>query len=254
MMGLYKIRHALATWIDSEGTPQTGFRGQVVEIPDVEAQRLIPHEAIIGADEELVHPGILADLPASPSDEELLAWVTAANISEVTDMVTQRPELRVRIEATLKQVVALRGSEDTHLADVARAMQGLPPETNDDIKFGAPSAPTGGIEEIAGASSASTGSDDVDTSGEGDEDIHMAIPDGTAAGTLANDTPDVIASTTDYATLVTGSAEDVAAYIGDHPLEVNAVVAAEMANTNEQPRAAVIVAARAAAQFLPAGE
>jgi hypothetical protein len=154
-MAQHKIRHALASWTNEDGTPGTAFRGQVAEIPESEATRLRKYGAIIGPDEEVEHPGILSDLPQSPSDEELINWISAANTSEVKALVNQRPELVPRIEGALTHVKSLRAGEDMHYNEIRLALQ------------------SGGLDtdEIFLGSGSQSGHDGRDTSAVGDEDI-----------------------------------------------------------------------------------
>lgn len=242
-MAEFKIRHALASWVHN-GKSHTAFRGQVAEIPDDEAERLLSHNAIIPAADELMRPGIIQDLPASPSDEELIAWLSEANPSEVVMLIADRPEFRPRIEAAVENVALAKGYEAQHLEDVRRAMEGVAPvqhsENNDDIVLDVPGAPTGGQGDMVGGST-STGADTTDTSGDpGDDDIVVNTPDANATGT---------SSAVDYAALVTGPADGVAGYISTHPEEANAVLEAENAATDNQPRSAIVLAHRSASGF-----
>lgn len=260
-MALYKIRHALANWTNDDGTPGMAFRGQVADIPDKEASRLKKHFALIGADEEVEHPGILSDLPVSPSDEEILNWITNANASEVRALINKRPELKPRVEGALTNVKAARSYEDQHLNDIRLAIQGdgLGPDGTD----------------VLGARS---GFDSTDTSAEGNEDIVVtpsatppvdgvtslnpagpstAPPDpssgvqGPETNTElkdANGNPDTLPPL-DHGVLVQGTAGDVANYIGAHPDQAAAILEAETIQTQGSPRAEVVNAVRAANSF-----
>ena len=159
----------------------------------------------------------------------------------MAQLIATRPELRPRIEGAVTNVDEARGAEAVHMEEVRRALDGLPPrgDGDDDIKFDIPGRPTGGIEDIAGESGASTGSDTVDTSHEGDDDIVVDIPNAQSTSSVP----------VDYVALVKGSADEVSGYISEHPSEADAVLAAEAAGTGGAPRAAVVLAARAAAEF-----
>lgn len=253
-MALYKVRHALASWTNLDGTPGMGFRTQTVEIPDEEAKRLKSHFAIIGPDEEVEHPGILQDLPQSPSDEEILNWVTNANVSEVKALISQRPELTPRIEGALSNVHTARAYEDSHLNDVRLAIQsgGLKAD-DDDITLG--STRTGRDPELR------------DTSDDGDNSDITVITSTNPAG--ASTVPPEVAGTTeedntklkdangnpdslpamDHGVLVQGSAPDVANYIAAHPDQAAAILDAETAHTQGSPRSEVVNAVRAASDF-----
>jgi len=253
---MYKIRHALASWMDEKDVAHTAFRGQVVDVtPDTEAKRLLGYNAIIGAGDELVRPGVIQDLSASPSDEELLAWITAANHVEITDLLSTRQELRPRIEAALVNVNVARAYEQQHLEDVRRIVEGVAPVKPDEDS----DAPTGGFtDDIGGTSSAGpTGADYTDTSHEGADDIILDPP----ARVNADGNPDNVETNTpleqptggpgdvDYAALVQGPADGVAGYISTHPDEAENVLAAETKNTDNAPRAAIVLAARSATSF-----
>lgn len=253
-MALYKIRHALASWTNTDGTPGMAFRTQTAEIPDAEAKRLKEYFAIIGPDEEVEHPGILQDLPQSPSDEEILNWIANANASEVRALASTRPELVPRIEGALTSVKTARAYEDEHLNEIRMAMQpgGLSPDGTD----------------ILGSAGA-TGRDTTDTSATGDEDIVMPDPalgpagagiepPGGGAGVGgpetntelkdANGNPDSLPPV-DHSVLVQGTGQDVANYIGAHPEQAASILAAEEAHTEGSPRVEVVNAVRAATGF-----
>lgn len=256
-MAKYKVRHALASWTNTDGTPGTAFRGQVAEIPDSEAKRLKVHFALIGPDEEVEHPGILQDIPSSPSDEELLNWIANANPSEVRALIAKRPELTPRIEGTLLSVKSLRAQEDTHYNDIRLAIQqgGLKPDD-----------PTG----ILGSAGA-TGRDVADTSGDDDNgDIILATGDkgsasiapvdssggvqGPEANTElkdANGIPDggQTLPPVDHSVLVEGSEQDVANFIAAHPEQAADILEAETVHSEGSPRTGIVNAVRAATGF-----
>jgi hypothetical protein len=251
-MALYKIRHAIAAWTHEDGTPGQGFRNQVVEIPDNEAERLKNHFAIIGPDEEVEHPGILQDLPTSPSDEEILGWISNANASEVRALIATRPELAPRVEGALTSVKAARAYEDQHLNDIRLAIQ------------------RGGLktDEIMLGSGAVSGHDTTDTSGDSDDsDIIVTSLNPAGASTEppaggagvqggepntglkdANGNPDGLPPV-DHAVLVQGTGQDVANYVGAHPEQAAAILEAETVHTEGSPRAEVVKAVRAASGF-----
>lgn len=252
-MALHKIRHALASWTNADGTPGMAFRGQTAEIPDTEAARLKKFFAIIGPDEEVEHPGILQDLPQSPSDEELLNWITNANASEVRALISQRPELAPRIEGSLTHVKSLRAGEDAHYNEIRLAIQqgGLKAD-DDDLVLG---------------SGARSGHDVTDTSADGDNgDIRIksenpagasTAPPDSSAGVQGPETntglKDADGNPTlppvDHAVLVEGSEQDVANYVAAHPEEAAAILEAETVHTDGSPRVGVVNAVRTANEF-----
>jgi hypothetical protein len=240
-MAKFKVRHALLSYVDDKGVARNAFRGQVVELTDSEAQRLMPYGAITPPDQELQSPGVLMPLSASPSDEEIIGWIAAANASEVGALVTERPEMRPRVEAALISVGAYRDNENMHMEEVKRALDGAPPlkavDENGDIIMDTRAPATSGIMDINSSQSDSTGRDDTDTSGSGDNDDITILP------------PGAVVPPVDYAAIVTGSAEEVAGYISTHPTEANEVLAAEEAATSGAPRADVVLAARSAIEF-----
>ncbi len=271
-MGQYKIRHALASWVDETTGQQVGhtaFRGQIAEIPEDEATRLKAYGAIIGADEELPRPGNIAELSPSPTDEELIAWLSAANTDEVVSLVAERPELRPRIDGALENVTQAQGAEAVHLEEVRRAMAGMPPVSHDeDIIIDVKGAPTGGQTDVLGGNTPATGADDTTPNPDDvNEDIiidkgeSFAVPvdsgaldgDSVETNTPLEEAPVAPPSNVDYAALVTGPADGVASYIATHPAEADAVLAAETQATNGAPRAPIVLAARSAAQFNPSG-
>jgi hypothetical protein len=252
-MALHKVRHAMANWTNEDGTPGMAFRNQVVEIPDNEAARLKKHFALIGPDEEVEHPGILSDLPQSPSDEELLNWIENANVSEVRALTAQRPELVPRIEGALSNVYTARAYEDTHLNEVRLALQqkGLSPD------------------EISLGSSLKTGTDPSlrDTSDDGDNS-DIIMPENPSGASLeppaggagvagpetntelkdANGNPDSLPAM-NHEVLVQGTGVDVANYIAAHPEQAAAILEAETVHTEGSPRPEVVKAVRAANDF-----
>jgi hypothetical protein len=251
-MTMYKARHALVSWTDEDGTPRTMFRGQKGDIPDKEAARLKKFDAIVSVDEELQRPGVLQDLPLAPDDEELVAWLAGANATEIAEMATKRPELRPRIEGALEGIRQLRDGEDAHLEEARRAL------SPDAVKR---EGATGGIEEIEGGDDPTkmntpvhVGDDafvEVDPAGQflgGGPDGSTLNADTTReTNTPLSDTPAPM--TTDINTLVQGSVDEVAAYIGEHPDEADAVLAAEAAAHDGQPRVGVVLAQRSATEF-----
>ena len=268
-MAMYKARHALVSWTDEDGSSHTIFRGQTGDIPEGEVKRLMPHGAIVGVDEELKRPGILQQLGEAPDDEELLNWMSGANASDVAELVTVRPELRPRVESTLAAVQRDRGVDDTHLKDIYTALSRVPAgEDNTPLRGSTninddENGDTGGFSYMVGGSTPATGRD---TTAEGLDDIvlppgHEPVDpagqfatggaDGGAfdGDSVETNTPLEVPSTTDYPTLVSGSADEVASYISEHPQEANNVLEAETEATNGSPRAAVVLAARSAAQF-----
>lgn len=250
-MALFKARHALVSWTNEDGTPGTVFRGQTADIPDGEASRLKKFFAIIPPEDEVEHPGILQDLPVSPSDEEILNWISNANASEVRALISMRPELAPRVEGALTNVKAARSYEDAHLNDIRLAIQ------------------QGGLQtdEIMLGSGAKSGWDKTDTSAEGNEDIVVTSLNPSGASTApvdssagisgpetntelkdANGNPDGLPPI-DHDILVQGSTPDVINYISAHPEQASEILDAENANTNGAPRVEVVNAVRAAAGF-----
>jgi hypothetical protein len=237
-MALYKIRHALASWTNLDSTPGMAFRGQVVDIHDEEAKRLMKGNAIIGVDDELEHPGILQDLPVAPTDEELVNWIVAANVSDVKALVEERPEIAPRVEGALNHVKTMRAYEDTHLNEIRNSLQPGGAETDE---YG-----------VVLGSGAKSAHDVRDTSAIGNDDITVSVPTTSQSGFTETNTPLATAPVVppiDLLTLVQGTAQDVANYVSAHPDEAAAVLEAETVSTSGSPRADVVMAVRSATGF-----
>lgn len=101
-MAKYKVRHGLVQFIaerDGQQVHEVAFRGQVVDIPKDQAERLKEYGAIVAEDEDLARPGTMLPLPETATDEEIRTWVLGATDAEVREVAERRPMLADRIGA-----------------------------------------------------------------------------------------------------------------------------------------------------------
>lgn len=219
-MAEVKVRHALINYT-VPGTDNLGnkreldeiaLRGQVVDIPDDQAERLRALGAVVDADLDLERPGVMMALPESPTDEEVIAWVRSARREEVVALAQMRPELVDRISGAMDRVER----------DYKRQMELLGhavPEREREHDPAVTYPPSGG----GGAPIGGDG-------GSGD-------PSGLSA--------DEISELAD--SVVLGSVEEVSSYLADNPTHAQAVLDAETRHKNGKPRQGVVTAAQAAA-------
>src|SRR5688500_11259338 len=103
-----KVRHALIQYrvTGDHGAIRTemAFRGQVVELPEDEARRLLADQAVIPPDQPLDRPGMMMRLPEAPTDEEIVAWVSSATTDEIVRLARERPILAHRLQGAAEWV------------------------------------------------------------------------------------------------------------------------------------------------------
>lgn len=218
-----KVRHALVNFqvkgTDALGNDrmydEIGLRGQVIDIPDAQARKLMAVGAVIAPDAELDRVGVIMQLPESPTEEEIINWTAAATAAEIANTVAARPELapriagaRIRLEENYRRQQELLGGA----ADRSDALQGAMADAD---------APPGDPDAADG-----------DPDGDGDD------PDATIAERLGWDPDDVVKG---------GNANEVAAFIADNPEHAQLILDAEVRHTAGKPRNAVVRAAEVAA-------
>lgn len=216
-MGEYRVRHAVANYHDADGKPRSGFRDQVVEIPDgEELDRLLSYDAVVRPEQELERLGTMVSLTASPSDQELLSWVLAASQAELEELRRTRPELAQRIRDAVQTV-----KEQASRADgLTRQFADIEPPDH------------GPVDDSTGPAQVQDGT---------------APADADVDGMAAADVPPFVRPADE---VVAGNVDEVAAYLADFPSEANAILDAEARRAESkgtEPRAGVTKAAEAAA-------
>lgn len=134
-----KIRHALVAYTSAEGTSEIAFRGQIVDIPDEQVERLDELNATVDPDLDLQRPGTMMALPETASDAEIMSWVIGATNEELESLVRERPVMATRIEAAKAAVEERFDEQNLHLgglleiAEEAEAAQAAQVEADADL-------------------------------------------------------------------------------------------------------------------------
>lgn len=100
------IQHALLRYTDEHGATQLAFRGQTVQIPEDQVERLESLGTFTQeVGEEPTNNGTMTDtLTADSSDEEFQAWVRSATNDDVSALLSENPNLAERILTAETQV------------------------------------------------------------------------------------------------------------------------------------------------------
>jgi hypothetical protein len=226
-----KIRHGLAYYIDEDGHQYTAFRGQKVDVPFEEAERLKALGAAIPHDEELPMLGRITPLPNTASDEELIAWVSVATKAEVAQAIAEHPALGDRL-LNARDIVLKRLEDQNEILSgvdgVVRQGKALAKKHKAAVKRGAPTSGADG----KNAKAVIPEDDDDEEDDEDDEEDD-----------LDEDDP---------ASVVKGSTSDISAWLSNHPDQAVAVLEAEKAlalDRQREVRPSVIFAVEAAANI-----
>lgn len=287
-MGQVKVRHALIQYRvsnDANALTELAFRNQVVNLPSSEERRLREAGAVIDADAEPERPGILAPLPETASDEEVIGWVLSASETEIASTAAAQPLLAHRIAAARDHIrintrdveAALRTAshltakirEDNPL--VVNSQEGAEDAGDPDTSAGGAKG-TPGPEEaegagvnpdpnVAGAIAGVTSNDPTAGLLNTGEPVPPSStnPDGTPQNVnppdpLNTEAANEVELAAAFDRVVTQNVEKVSAFLSEHPETANGVLAAEerLAATganNGKPRQGVVKAAEAAAGF-----
>jgi hypothetical protein len=218
------IRHALVRYTVKKGERssfETAFRGQTVDIPDDQVERLDALGATVLPGVVLERPGTMSLLPHTASDSEILNWVIGATEDESNDLAAERPEMAERIAAAQATVKVRQEEQNQHL--------GGGHEPLDDA----------GKKEAAEAAEFQTALDAEAAAKEAADLIgDSSTPDGISA-----EAADAI---------VDGNAKDVIEYISENHAVAATIVEAEgrrSVSRNEPVRVSIVKAAEAAAEF-----
>lgn len=215
-----KVRHALVNYTvpgkDNRGNDreldEIALRGQIVDIPRDQVDRLKTLGAVVAPDVDLERPGVMMALPESPTDEEILAWVRSARREEVVALAQGRPEL----------VDRLSGAMDRVERDYARQMELLGHAVPDRRPVAGEPAPAPTVPPVP-----PTPPNPNDPAALGNPDGH--VYDGPAA-----------------AEVVKGSVEQVAEHLAEYPDQAQAILDAENVHTKGKARNGVLAAVQAA--------
>lgn len=106
------IRHKVVTFTDADKNNQVATRGQTVDIPAKEIERLEPLGAFTPEDETGEPPapptGSQVDAVTGDStDAELSAFVANATVDEVSDTLAKNPDLAERVLAAETDIARL---------------------------------------------------------------------------------------------------------------------------------------------------
>lgn len=238
-----KIRHATVQYFtqkDENGRPrnyETAFRGQIVDIPADQVERLDSLGATVPTDQDLERPGRMLALPDTATDAEITSWVMGATEDEVKALVASRPVMAARIESAAAAVKQRFSEQNLHLG----GLKSIADDAEERQRAEA---------EAAAAAAAATGAPPVVTP------LTPPAPDASSQGTPpAPDatTPDLSAEQADE--VVKANAKTVSEYISQNPRFAGAVLEAEgrlAVSEKRDPRTSVVRAAEAAAGFTSA--
>lgn len=226
-----KIRHGLAFYIGEDGHQYTAFRGQRVDVPSSEAERLKTLGAAVAADDELPMLGRITPIPNTASDEELIAWVSVANNAEIAEAIAEQPALGDRLLAA-RDIVKKRMEEQDEILsgvdDVIKKAKALAKKRKAGTKRGAP------------------------TSGADGHNATVAIPDEDGDDDEEEDDDEDELDDTNPTTVVRGNVGDVAKFLSENPDQYNEVLEAEKAlalDKQREVRPGVVKAVEAAANI-----
>lgn len=228
-----KVRHALITF--GKNRSEVALRGAIVDLPSDDAERFLARGAVIPSDQELERPGQLMDLRESPSDEELVSWVTAATPDEVKALLTVRPNLAPRVVAATEHVEALYAYQTSRLSELA--------EHAASVEVPDPGHGTSAMLDPDAEPATDADETDADAAGGADDDGTDDNDSEGADATIDADTADVI---------VGGNVETVENHLADNPENAALVLEAEhrrAASEGKPPRKGVLEAVETALSY-----
>jgi hypothetical protein len=228
-----KIRHGLAFYLDEDGHQHTVFRGQRVSMPASEAKRLKTLGAAVDADDELPMLGRITPIPNTASDEELIAWVSVANKSEIAEAIAEQPALGDRLLAARDIVKKRLEQQDELLSGVESVInqgKALAKKRKAATKRGAPTSGADGTNAMAVIPDPEDEVDDDEDEDDDDDELDDTSPE----------------------SVVRGNVSDVSKFLSEHPDQYSEVLEAEKAlalDKQRDVRPGVLKAVEAAANI-----
>jgi hypothetical protein len=270
-----KAKHAIVQWsepIDGRVNIEYGFRGQLLEIPDAEAERLLRLDAVVSVEEELPRNGSMTPLDPTADDDRILAWVYEATDSEIRTQIAATPEIKARVLAAYASKAATEKARQEHLGTRRELIEGIAtpdltpaytdasPETTARINAADLLIPGDDIEVINGQppvnpellhSVNTTGEPGTETTAVGEP----ATPEAVAAAAAGLDTEDDITDTTtpddgDGVNWdeVLQTVESASAWLEVNPTWASQLLDKETERRSGDPRKGVIAAVEEAAK------
>lgn len=233
-----KVRHATVQYFikDDKGNVtsfETAFRGQIVDIPADQVERLDSLYATVPVDADLERPGRMLTLPETAGDAEILSWVMGASNSEVEALVAERPAMAGRILAAKESVTQRFAEQNIHLG----GLQKIADESAEK------QAEADRVAAEAAAAAVGQSATDQEAAAEAAAEAARVAAEADLIGGLSPEQADEV---------VKGNAKAVTDYISENPTNAAAILEAEgrrATATKEPVRVSVARSAEAAAGF-----
>jgi hypothetical protein len=90
-MAKRQVAFASARYVDDTGFPRVGHRGDILEIPDAEVERLDLLGALVPDGGELHRPGVLLPLNEEADDEKITNYLLSGNTLEILNQASEYP-------------------------------------------------------------------------------------------------------------------------------------------------------------------
>lgn len=245
-----KVRHAMVPYRrdpKDAGTSEVAFRGQIVDMPQSEVDRVNAADpaspAVVKEDEDLARPGVIDTLPVAASDAEIVSYVTNATEAEVKALLVARPELAPRIESAQAWAREQFAYQEKMLGQAADAASSVD-RTEAQAELGG-SAMLGTASEEAGgnggeaqgrAGAQQQGADNPADSTSVPSTPEAGTPDTTAEAERRADAEAAAAARREADLVVLQNADAVVEHVRSHPAQAAAILEAEGRLASSQNR------------------